>query len=906
MKKILYFGLSCAVMSLLLLSCSRIDEPTDDKFVIVGGEEIPTAAYIQGKVRVVVTEDFYSSIESQMDESGVVDYSMVKSLQAPIAELGITRLERVFPPAGKFEARTREAGLHLILEVTYNEDVALTKADKNLSSVEGIVMVEYRPKIQLFKGEPKEVFTRADFTDSPETFADEFPFNDPKLKDQWHYYNDGKGSYKEAGCDINVFPVWEVGAVGNEEVIVSVVDGGIDYNHEDLNYNMWRNPEQSGDNVYGYNYVDGSFTIIPHDHGTHVAGTISAVNNNGKGVCGVAGGDYENNIKGVSLMSCQIFKTNPSDPRKDIGGNTSAAIKWGADHGAVISQNSWGYEYGKVNDTPYSEKQAIDYFVKNAGYDENRNQVGPMAGGVVIFAAGNDNAEESYPGSYKSAICVTSLGADFKRASYSNYGSFADIAAPGGEASKGRLVWSTIPGNDYVGYQGTSMACPHVSGVAALVVSQLGGPGFTADKLKEILLGSINDVDIYDYNSPYVGKLGAGLIDATKAVLSQGGNPPEKISDFKAQPRSNFVDFDLTIPADDTGSPTIIRVYYSTSQITSDNLSSCQHQDFKIEGYKAGDRYTGAVSDLEFSTNYYVAATALDFARMESELSEIINLTTGENHAPVFVLSSLEEVFNESDYKTIYIEVSDPDGHDFTVTTDESLSGLTIIQNKPDSVSVIVNAKDLGVGSHNFNFVAEDTYGMKSSLPAKFEVKGNNPPVVTKSFPDLQFASADDPAQTLDLNEYFSDPDGETLTFTAKASVNGIVRATLNESTLKILPLNNGSVDIVVNAFDMMGTSATQTVKVVVSSNQEVTMTIYPNPVIDFVNVRTSSTANNATISIFNTLGAQVYSTQANIGPFDPCKIDMSSCEGGMYNVVVTFTNSEGKNIQINSNFVKL
>lgn len=83
-------------------------------------------------------------------------------------------------------------------------------------------------------------------------------------------------------------------------------------------------------------------------------------------------------------------------------------------------------------------------------------------------------------------------------------------------------------------------------------------------------------------------------------------------------------------------------------------------------------------------------------------------------------------------------------------------------------------------------------------------------------------------------------------------------------------------------------------------------MTVYPNPVIDFVNVRTSSTANNATISIFNTLGAQVYSTQANIGPFDPCKIDMSSCEGGMYNVVVTFTNSEGKNIQINSNFVKL
>lgn len=142
------------------------------------------------------------------------------------------------------------------------------------------------------------------------------------------------------------------------------------------------------DDVYGWNFVDNSATIVPHSHGTHVAGTVAAVNNNGKGVCGVAGGSGP--WGWGTFVSCQIFKPNPSNPEKDLGSSLlPAAIKYGADNGAVISQNSWGFQYPDRNHTSMdgATRAAIDYFINYAGIDENGNQVGPMKGGIVIFAA---------------------------------------------------------------------------------------------------------------------------------------------------------------------------------------------------------------------------------------------------------------------------------------------------------------------------------------------------------------------------------------------------------------------------------------------------------------------------------------------------------------------------------------
>ena len=206
------------------------------------------------------------------------------------------------------------------------------------------------------------------------------------------------------------------------------------------------------------------------------------------------------------LMSCQIFKED-----EDGGGRGASAIKWGADHGAVISQNSWGYP--ELDETPESIKAAVDYFVKYAGLDADGIQTGPMAGGLVVFAAGNERRMAS-SSTYESILNVTSMGADFVKAPYSNWGSFADLAAPGGY--KPNRVLSTLPGNRYGWMSGTSMACPHVSGAAALVVSACGGPGFTPAELRRRLEESARDISAFNPDH----YMGHGLVDVYAAATA--------------------------------------------------------------------------------------------------------------------------------------------------------------------------------------------------------------------------------------------------------------------------------------------------------------------------------------------------------------------------------------------------
>ena len=220
-------------------------------------------------------------------------------------------------------------------------------------------------------------------------------------------------------------------------------------------------------------------TIEPDDggHGTHVAGTVAARNNNGKGVAGIAGGDGSAD-SGVRLLSCQIFRN------KDEQGDAAAAIKYAADNGAVICQNSWGYSStAGVTSMPQLLKEAVDYFIKMAGCDANGNQRpdSPMKGGVVMFAAGNENKEFSaYPACYAPTVSVAAMAWDFSKASYSNYAKWVTITAPGGDQDRFGTeagVLSTVPkkkvASGYAYFQGTSMACPHVSGIAALIASLL-------------------------------------------------------------------------------------------------------------------------------------------------------------------------------------------------------------------------------------------------------------------------------------------------------------------------------------------------------------------------------------------------------------------------------------------------
>ena len=223
------------------------------------------------------------------------------------AELGATEVRRVFSDGGRFAERRRRYGLHLWYDVRFDESVPVSRAADRFATIDGVEYIEPVYVIKSTDADAVYVPDNVIYTPSVAVTRTEMPFNDPMLSQQWHYNNEGENGFT-AGADINLFEAWKV-ETGKPNVIVSVHDQGIVLDHEDLAAHIWVNEaEMNGaegvdddgngykDDIHGWNYINNSPDIIPEGHGTHVAGTISAVNNNGIGVCGVAGGT------GVSCM----------------------------------------------------------------------------------------------------------------------------------------------------------------------------------------------------------------------------------------------------------------------------------------------------------------------------------------------------------------------------------------------------------------------------------------------------------------------------------------------------------------------------------------------------------------------------------------------------------------------------
>ena len=395
--------------------------------------------------------------------------SMESCLPEELVRIGVVSASPVFEVGGRFEARQRAFGLHKWYSLRFEgkaPDFTLTRA--------GMLppCVEYWEKPALRK-------------------VESLSFDDPMLSDQWYLAEGG-----------TVRRAWEEFTAGDRKVIVAILDGGIDLQHPDLSASVLA-PGQNGSRCF----IDGydPDVIIPVGHGTHVAGIIGAVNNNGEGVCGIAGGNSAEG--GVRLMSCQIFLDE--NDSTEAYGNIPAAIQWAADNGAVIANNSWSYDFDSEEEAAQgwvteADRQAIDYFISFAGCDENGNQLpdSPMKGGLVVFAAGNEGWSHSWPGEYEPVLAVGAVDKDNKRATYSNFGDWVDICAPGGRMDSGEKngILSTYydekKGHCYAYADGTSMSCPNVSGVAALLVSQYGGEGFTADSLRSLLLKGADAVSV--------------------------------------------------------------------------------------------------------------------------------------------------------------------------------------------------------------------------------------------------------------------------------------------------------------------------------------------------------------------------------------------------------------------------
>ena len=475
---------------------------------------------------------------------------LLVKLEAPTDEFCIEGLELNVEPlfVGKADEK-----LGKWLLVSFDESLSNATVAEALAKDSRVVRVEYDLPMQRIEGKKVPMPERPATTRA----AANLPFNDPELEWQWHYYNDGAldSELCAAGADINLLNAWKYTA-GDNRVIVAVCDGGIMTTHDDIKDNLWVNEaELNGvdgvdddgngyvDDVHGYNFVANKGKVTADDHGTHVAGTISAVNNNGFAVCGIAGGT--GNGDGVRLMSIQIFEGNDGCYSSTI----AKGIKYAADNGAVIINNSWGYDPGiYYGDNEYEQwdsvlKDAFSYFKTNARLE------GAMEGGLVVFAAGNETYPESaYPAAYRDYISVSAMSSDYKATYYTNYGPGVNVCAPGGDATyAGWLTISSVSTTEKDGYeymQGTSMACPHVSGCAALAVSYALKQGYTltADELHRLILTSVHDINPYQTGTksifnwdtgryenislePYIGKLGSGYIDAHLLLMQMDSTP---------------------------------------------------------------------------------------------------------------------------------------------------------------------------------------------------------------------------------------------------------------------------------------------------------------------------------------------------------------------------------------------
>ena len=316
-------------------------------------------------------------------------------------------------------------------------------------------------------------------------YADKTP-NDPLFPDLW-------GMQK-----IEAEKGWDT-ETGNAGIVVAVVDTGVDYNHEDLNSNIWINPledinsngqvdpadfngiddDDNGyiDDIRGWDFVySDSDPMDGHSHGTHVSGTIAGIGDNNIGVVGVT-------------WNCKIMPVRIMDDGGYTNGNQSLGIEYAAENGADVMNNSWG---------GYGISETEDLAVKYA----------ESLGVVVVTAAGNDteNALLHNPANSEYTLTISSFTDEDKISWFSNYGIKIDVAAPGSG------ILSTVPGNEYDSMSGTSMAAPHVAGLAALILSQ--NPMLTPEQVRQVIRNSADDVGTPGWDK----ESGYGRINVDKAL----------------------------------------------------------------------------------------------------------------------------------------------------------------------------------------------------------------------------------------------------------------------------------------------------------------------------------------------------------------------------------------------------
>lgn len=831
--------------------------------------------------------------------------SVPSAMSSAMKYAGAYKMERVFKPAGIYEERTIAEGLDRWYTIYFDESKDVAEVLQQFNKAAG---VEYAERV-LPIARPK--FTAKPYTGpAPQTRNQPTAsaFNDPLLAKQWHYYNDGSISPRaKKGADCNLKPVWEKYTTGKSNVIVAVVDGGIDITHEDLVDNLYINEKEKNgqagvdddgngfvDDVYGYNFVEAKDvvggTIQPDNdgHGTHVAGTVAARNNNGKGVAGVAGGNGTPD-SGVRLMSCQIFRG------KDEQGDAAAAIKYAADNGAVICQNSWGYSSTSgVTAMPKLLKEAVDYFIKMAGCDANGQQRAnsPMKGGVVIFAAGNENKEfAAYPACYPPAVSVSAMAWNFAKASFSNYARWITIMAPGGDqdtfGTEGGIL-STVPkskaSSGYAYFQGTSMACPHVSGIAALIASYFGRQGFTNDELKSRLITAYRPFNIDELNPGYKGKLGKGYIDAEAAFETDTKIAPEKVGTLTLTP--DFVDItaEWSIAKDEDKTAAFYRLYISPNDLTAENIKDMSFKEINGMGHSLGEKLRFTFDNLKDNKAYSIAVVAVDRWGNLSEPA-IQKCTTKLNHAPE-VTNFPEEVIelNNNERKTFSFKVADPDGHNWDIRAIGETKGVSYSINQATVTVSLIPV--LQAGSYTCTFVLTDDLGAKSEKSFTFKVIPYMPPKLEQPFANYIIGLDEGPVNISLKGHYTSS--GSQLSYKANVANGGIASVQVSNDQLQIKPLARGVTRVSVLASDGSQTSSDGSFQVrVVEKKSAPVYAVYPIPAKTDINALLNPEVTQAEFVISSTVGEQLMSATVTPDKNSVATLDLSKLRPGTYKLTV-------------------
>ena len=361
--------------------------------------------------------------------------------------------------------------------------------------------------VQAYENSPDVEYAEPNFLLKPAAVP-----NDPSF-DQMYALNNTGQTGGRVDADVDAPEAWNT-TTGSAGVVVAVIDEGVDIDHPDLRDNIWTNPgeiagnriddDKNGyvDDVHGYDFANDDASVYDPDpisgkgdeHGTHVAGTIAAVGNNGTGVTGVS---WRTTIMPLKFLGAD-------------GGYTSDAIEainYAVNKGVRISNNSWGGG---------GRSQALQDAIARA--DASGHLFVAAAGNGGSDGIGDDNDRyPHYPSSYPNAniVAVAATGDRDTRASFSNFGATSvDLAAPGVK------IPSTLPNNTYGAYSGTSMATPHVAGVAALIKGQ--NTALDDAQIKTRLLNTVDKKTSLDGRVVTGGRLNAASAVAASRTASTG------------------------------------------------------------------------------------------------------------------------------------------------------------------------------------------------------------------------------------------------------------------------------------------------------------------------------------------------------------------------------------------------